>query len=140
MKSGDIHVGHNKDKMLVVLYTSKTHGKESRPQKIKISAVTPTGNGHRFFCPFKAVLTFMAAKGSYATNSEPFFTFADKPNQLRTTLRTLLDKLNLDSSLYDVHSFRIGRTSDLHKFGYSIEQIKIMGRWKSNAVYRYLRN
>ena len=38
VKAGNIHVGHNKDKILVVLYTSKTHGEESGPQKIKISA------------------------------------------------------------------------------------------------------
>ena len=39
VKAGDIHVGHNKDKIQIVLYTSKTHGKESGPQKIKISAL-----------------------------------------------------------------------------------------------------
>ena len=36
LKAGDLHVAHNKNKILVVLYTSKTHGLESRPQKIKI--------------------------------------------------------------------------------------------------------
>ena len=62
-----------------------------------------------------------------------------KAENLRSILRLLLDRINLDSSMYDVHSFRIGRTCDLHKFGYTIDQIKAMGRWKSNAVYRYLR-
>ena len=39
IKAGDIHVGHNKDKLMLVLYTSNTHGTDSDPQKIKISAV-----------------------------------------------------------------------------------------------------
>ena len=36
IKACNIHVGNNKDKILIVLYSSKTHGKESRPQKVKI--------------------------------------------------------------------------------------------------------
>ena len=33
VRAKDIHVGNNKDKIMIVLYSSKTHGKESRPQK-----------------------------------------------------------------------------------------------------------
>ena len=146
LKAGNIHVGHNKDKILVVLYTSKTHGKESKPQKIKISGV-PVSNtkmGQRFFCPFKAVISFMNTRGHYQNEQEQFFIFRDgsevRPQQVRNLLRQLLDRIGLDGALYDVHSFRSGRTCDLEKFGYSIEQIKSMGRWKSNAVYRYLKN
>ena len=62
------------------------------------------------------------------------------PQHLRSLLRKVLERMNLDGNLYDVHSFRIGRTCDLEKFGYTIDQIKAMGRWKSNAVYRYLKN
>ena len=142
----NIHVGNNKDKIILVLYSSKTHGQESRPQKIKISAV-PTkavARSNRLFCPFRTVIKYMNFRGPYLDDNEPFFVFKDrlkvKPYQVRTTLRLLLSRLGLDESLYDVHSFRIGRTSDLEKFGYSIDQIKSMGRWKSNAVYRYLKN
>ena len=146
IKACDIHVGHNKDKMLIVLYSSKTHGKESRPQKVRISKVDTKRSTaiNRFFCPFKAVLSFMNMRGSYLQESDQFFVFADhspvKPYHLRTILRSLLDDLHLDSSLYGVHSFRIRRMCDLAKFGYRIEEIKAMGRWKSNAVYRYLKN
>ena len=86
----------------------------------------------------------MNVRGAYKSESEQFFILADysplKPENFRGVLRQLLDRLNLDSSLYDVHSFRIGRTCDLAKFGCSIDQIKAMGRWKSNAVYKYLEN
>ena len=147
IKAANIHVGHNKDKILLVLYSSKTHGKESRPQKIKITA-TKEGrsfnNRNMFFCPFEAVTKYMGLKHFYAEDDDPLFVFADnspiKDFHVRQILRQLLDKLSLDSKLYDVHSFRIGRTCDLQKYGYSIDQIKAMGRWKSNAVYKYLKN
>ena len=34
MKARDLHTGQNKEKLLFVLYTSKTYGLESIPQKI----------------------------------------------------------------------------------------------------------
>ena len=39
LKAKNLHVSDSKQKLMMVLYTSKTHGEESRPQKIKISAV-----------------------------------------------------------------------------------------------------
>ena len=144
VKACNIHVGNNKDKILIVLYTSKTHGEESGPQKVKISALPTKQTIQRFFCPFNLVISYMQTRGPYLTEQESFFVFSDRTSvradQFRSLLRTLLNKLNLDGSLYDVHSFRSGRTCDLAKFGYSVVQIKAMGRWKSNAVYRYLKN
>ena len=144
IKACNIHIGSNKDKILIVLYSSKTHGKESRPQKVKISALPSVGPDKKLICPFKTVTKYMKCRGSYLNETEQFFVYADRspvqPEHIRKTLRTFLESLSLDSSLYDVHSFRIGRTSDLEKFGYSIDSIKSMGRWKSNAVYRYLKN
>ena len=145
IKACNIHVGNNKDKILIVLYSSKTHGKESRPQKVKISAShTNSNRNDKFFCPFRIVTNYMKIRGDYITDNEPFFIFSDRnpvrSYNVRNLLRELLEILNLDSNLYDVHSFRGGRTSDLAKFGYSIDRIKTMGRWKSSAVYRYLKN
>ena len=144
VKACNIHVGNNKKKIQIVLYTSKTHGQESGPQKVKIAAADPKKVEKMFFCPFSAVLHFMSTRGSYKSEEEQFFVFADRspvcPHHFRSTLRSLISKIDLDPLLYDVHSFRSGRTCDLYKFGYSIDQIKSMGRWKSNAVYRYLKN
>ena len=144
-KACNIHVGIKLDKIMVVLYTSKTHGKESVPQKIKISAINNKKKDVRFFCPVKAVINYMDIRGrEYTDELEQFFVFKDKsevkPHHFKCTLRQLLTRINLDSSLYDVHSFRSGRTCDLERFGYSVDQIKSMGRWRSNAVYRYLKN
>ena len=140
----NIHVGTNKDKILVVLYTSKTHSRAHYPQKIKISSnelQTQTRNV-MFFCPFRAIREFITIHGDYETIDENFILFSDKsvpkPVHFRNTLKAILDNLNIDSSLYGTHSFRIGRSCDLFKAGFSVDQIKKLGRWKSNAVYKYL--
>ena len=41
----DVHIGINKNKMLFVLRTSKTHWKDNKPQSAKISAIQKTKNG-----------------------------------------------------------------------------------------------
>ena len=143
IKAKDIHVAQNKDKILVVLYSSKTHGKQNIPQKVKI-----TGNDKskkkRHFCPFELTKHYFDMRGGYDYDSEPFFIFGDgtpvTPTHVRTTLRNLLSRLTLDAHLYDTHSFRIGRAGDLLKLNYSISQIRKIGRWRSNVVYKYLRD
>ena len=143
LKAANIHVGQNKNKILIVLYSSKTHGKESYPQKIKISAKN-NSNINTVFCPFETVRLFMKLRGSYEDEDENLFIFKDKRNvtapQVRTVLRTCLDNVGLQSELYDCHSFRIGKASSMWDENYTLEQIKRAGRWRSNAIYRYLRD
>ena len=145
----DVHIGLNKDKILFVLYSSKTHGKESLPQKVKISAnnrqspnmgvYIPKAN----FCPFKVFCDFMVLRGGYDSDDEQLFIFKGKipvqPLQIRNALKTCISRVGLNPDFYDFHSFRAGRSSDLAKLGYTVEQIKRLGRWKSNAVYRYIK-
>ena len=141
----DIHSADNKNKILLMLYTSKTHGKNSYPQQIKISANSEPNLLYRnnIFCPFTATREFLAIRGNYQSDTDPLFVFGDgspvKPKHIRSTLKDLLKSLNLDSSLYGTHSFRIGRATDLSKEGFSIDQIKRLGRWKSNAIFKYIR-
>ena len=60
-------------------------------------------------------------------------------HNVRILLKQLIKNIHLNPDNYNTMSLRIGRASDLLKFGFSIETIKRMGRWKSNAVYRYIR-
>ena len=71
----NIHVAHNKDKIMVVLYTSKTHGQESKPQRVKISGVPGCEARYKsqFFCPFRTVTTYMNIRGCYKEESDQFF-------------------------------------------------------------------
>ena len=147
VKACNIHIGTNKDKILIVLYTSKTHGVYSYPQKIKITAVKPktTTKLHtNLICPFDTVRNYLRIRGGYFDDEENFFVFRDKSpvqaGQVRSILKTCLEKLNLNPSLYNTHSFRSGRTVDLWKYNnYTIDQLKQVGRWSSNAVYKYLK-
>ena len=94
VKAKDIHIGQNKDKILVILYSSKTHGKESYPQKIKISAERRTGHhtADIIFCPFEAIRTFVAVRGGYTDQHENFFVFRDKGILLSEHVRKILKK------------------------------------------------
>ena len=143
IKAKDVHLAYFKDKILVYLYSSKTHGTYNRPQKVKLTGVSEEFKGNSNFCPFHLIRIYLALRGGFCTNSEPFFLLRDEspltPDMVRLTLRLMLTNLNLDATLYDCHSFRIGRASDLfYKFHYSLEEVKVAGRWRSN-VYKYLR-
>ena len=142
----NVHVAKNKENFLLVLYSSKTHDLKNLPQKIKITSNRNERMGnyvHRHFCPFKLIKLFLQERGNYMDENEPFFVFRDKKavnaEAARKLLRTLLKNLSLDGLLYDMHSFRIGRTSDLAKSGYTIPEIQRMGIWHSNVVYKYIR-
>ena len=147
VKAKNIHIGRNKNKLMIVLHTSKTHGKESYPQKIKIRALeqydSEQARSRRHFCPFTIVRQFAALRGAFDYDHENFFVFRDggklTPEQFRKTLRMAVASLGLDPLMYDTHSYRIGRTVDLAKDGYSFLQLKVAGRWKSNAVLKYLK-
>ena len=144
VRACNIHVAHNKDKLMIVLYTSKTYGLESRPQKIRITAnpvqaqaqhtlcnnVTSTIK-YRHFCPFKLTREFMAIHGGYLNSNEPFFIFKSgipiSDSHMRFTLQSTLKRLWLDPTCYGCHSWRIGKASDMLKQGKSIISIKIAG-------------
>ena len=127
IKACDFYLGRNKNKMLIILYSSKTHGKYSLPQKVKISE-SPDGKHKRFFCPFGVLRHFLQLRGNYKSVQEQLFIFRDYtpvlPEQVRGVLRQSIKATGLDSSLYNCQSFRIGRCSDLIKLGYSIEMVK----------------
>ena len=143
MKAKDIHLGRNKNKILVVLYTSKTHSLDQKPQKIKITA-NPQYHNKLNFCPFRLVENYINIRNEALSDTEPFFVFRDytpvAPANARVILKQTLLNLNLDSELYNCHSFRIGKASDMQKIGYSILEIQQKGRWVSNAVFKYLRS
>ena len=158
IKAKDIHESKNSNKIMIVLYSSKTHGKESLPQKIRITGKSsievtdPQSCNTKFlskhhkrskFCPVQWAKHYISMRKPIEDDSEQFLVFSDgsnlKAQHLRTLLRKILASFKLESNLYDTHSFRIGRATDLFKSGIDVETIKQIGRWKSNAVYKYLR-
>ena len=57
----------------------------------------------------------------------------------RTVLAKVLRLAKVDARRYSTSAFRSGRASDLLDMGVSVETIRKVGRWKSTAVYTYLR-
>ena len=55
-------------------------------------------------------------------------------------LKLALEKCGYDPRSFSFLSIRAGRASDLLRLGVSVETIKRLGRWKSNAVFAYLRD
>ena len=94
-------MGQNKEKMLIILLTSKTHGKESYPQKVRIvSNLSGKTLGHRnrFFCPFRVVNDYIQARGyGFLEDEEQFFIYREGspvlPSHARQTLRNMLKNL-----------------------------------------------
>ena len=142
VKAKDVSIGTNKNKMQLILYSSKTHAQESKPQVVKISEVKITGR-NTFFCPFNLFRKYKKIRGPYKNDNEQLFMFRDrqpvKPSHARNILEQILKRLDLDVNKFTFHCFRSGRATDMIRLGYSIEEIKICGRWKSNAVYKYIK-
>ena len=144
VRAKDVHAADDKEKILIILFSSKTHGLYSRPQRIKIWADEQQDSSKQSsFSPFQIAREFSRARGGYIKDDEPFFIFSDRspvePKHVRWTLKKLLRRLKLNDKLYNTHSFRIGRATDLEKSGLSVDEIKLLGRWRSNAVFKYIR-
>ena len=149
----NVHVGVNKNKILFVLQSSKTHTKGDKPRLIKIQA-TPLQTYKKqgsnkpkklqLNCPFKTLKDYIAVRLLLVSCDEPFFVYSDRTpvaeQNVRKTLRDIIGLMGLDSSYYSFHCFRVGRSCDLLNMGISVETIKKIGCWKSNAVFTYLRN
>ena len=138
----DVHIVDNKDKMLFIVRMSKTYWSDSKPQTVKITR--EKGNPFRSLahCPYHLLRQYLKYRPDSYWEQEQFFIFSDKtpvtPSNFRSVLQTMLEMCGVEPSLYGTHSLRVGRSLDLLKAKISISKIKRLGRWKSNAVYRYL--
>ena len=136
IKAINVHEAKNQKRILLVLYTSKTHGRDKPPQKIKIFSnrtVEITNSNNLIgkytmkklelgkFCPVEWTKRYIDLRDPIQCDEENLFTFRDKkpikPQIFRNLLRETIKGFNLDESLYDTHSFRIGRATDLFRAG-----------------------
>ena len=90
--------------------------------------------------PVQLLLDYLALRGdavgaiflTIQGNPVPRVLFAD-------LLCQAIKYCGLDPSCYKEHSFRIGAASHAADRGFSDAQIRIQGRWKSNAFLKYIR-
>ena len=94
-------------------------------------------------CLFALLKAYISNRGPALNAKEQFFVFADgslvAPHHMRNTLKAILTLAGFNAQFYSTHSLCVGRTSDLLHIGLFVETIKKLGRWKSNAVFNYLR-
>ena len=143
IKAANVHIAQNKNKIMVILYSSKTHGQANWPQKVIITVddnITKKLN----FCPFAVMLNFINIRRKDVDLNEQLFIFRDgslvKPRHASAVLKSALTSLGLDASLYGMHSLRIGRASDLLlKYNCTLDFVKRTGHWRSNVVCKYIR-
>ena len=91
-------------------------------------------------CPYTAYMRMI--KVVKADKGDPLFVLNNgKPVSYylyQKKLRSLLDVLQLDSSLYSSHSFRRGFATFAFRHNISADNIQILGDWRSEAYKRYI--
>ena len=122
----DVHIGSNKNKVLFVLSSSKTHLSSMPPQLVKITSNNNTSESKQeskeslsLPCPFNLLRLYADARGGFLTDAEPFFVFRDHSpvtaHHMSLCLKLILQKSGFDSKFYGTHSLRSGRSCDLYK-------------------------
>ena len=90
-------------------------------------------------CRVSPMLDYVPLRGSALG---PLFCWADGAVIYRSyftrSLKDVLQYCNLDEDRYKTHSFRIGAASWAAAKGMSDSQIRVFGRWNSNAFLRYI--
>ena len=101
IKAKDVHIGRNKNKLMMILQSSKTHEKNMKPQIIKINSlggnhITPVviTEGAISDCPFKILKEYLQVRKKYRSIDEQFFVFSDRtpvqPTQFNRLLKNLI--------------------------------------------------
>ena len=144
----DVHLAPEREKILIVLRTFKTYNLCNTPQIIKISGlgseIKPMMIAKYKYCPYRIIFDYLQIRDRIRCSlpEPPLFIFRDgravKAQDFRLVLKRAIRDLDLDESIYDTHSLHIRRAKDLQKEGLTVDEIKDIGRWKSNAVFNYL--
>ena len=117
IKARDVHMAKNKDKMMLVLRSSKTHGVHQKPQIIKLKSEnkhlkdrTVARAVRKMICPYKSLREFILVRPKCKQPNEQFFVFSYrspvKPDHLWRVLHNCLWEIRLDPELYMVHGLR----------------------------------
>ena len=91
-------------------------------------------------CPVHLLHEYLLVRGN---RPGPLFCFVDGASIPRDFfikyLKSSLNFCGLDTRRYQSHSFRIGGASLYAELGLSDSQLRLLGRWNSNAFLKYIR-
>lgn len=137
IQRSDVHfeaVNGKLKQVQLVLRNFKTI-KCGQPQIITLEASVNTNA-----CPVHALFNYLK---HYRHSGGPLFQFLDgcpvSYSFVAQKLNQVIRFIGLDPKQYKGHSFRIGAATHASKLGFSENAIQNMGRWKSDAVKRYIR-
>ena len=93
-------------------------------------------------CPVAALHQFMALR-PVTSRSTPLFVNARgtpiTPKVFNAMVRAILARLGLpDTKRYSAKSFRVGAASEAFSLGFSLDDVKGLGRWNSDAFMDYI--
>jgi hypothetical protein len=90
-------------------------------------------------CPVASLRDYLSQRGK---TPGPLFSKSGRPIPRQALLKILhqcINFLSMPTEYYNLHSFRIGRTTDLAQANNPYSTIQKIGRWKSNAFMKYIR-
>lgn len=114
--------------------------KQSKTDPFRQGCTLCLGKTGKDICPISAILPYLAKRGA---RQGPLFIMANGTFLTRGlfagALADTLQEAGIDSKGYNTHSFRIGAATTANDKGISDVNIKMLGRWKSNAYQQYVR-
>ncbi|XP_065185790.1 uncharacterized protein LOC135816522 [Sycon ciliatum] len=130
----DVTISTDQRSLSVNVRSSKTDP-DSTGHTVLVGASTDTP-----IYPVQAMANYLA----FRPGGDHLFTYANgqplTKNAVSSELRNLLPLCGVtDPSAYASHSFRIGAATSAAMAGVPEHIIRIMGRWRSDAVHRYIR-
>ncbi|XP_053396909.1 uncharacterized protein LOC128556304 [Mercenaria mercenaria] len=130
----DINLIQESKTLIVSLRFSKTD-QEGKGERLQISAQ----GGH--ICPVKNVKEFLSMRPKM---QGPFFVHFDGSPLTRYQFSAVLSKAlavqSLSHMCFKSHSFRIGAATTAASLGMTDKEIKLAGRWSSDAYKGYVRS
>ena len=118
----------------------KVHIKQSKTDLFRQGVDIFLGATDSPICPVAGILPYLAVRGS---QPGPLFITNDGKNLTRLLfskrIDALLESLQVDTTQYNTHSFRIGAATTAAQAHIPEAHIKMLGRWCSDAYQRYIK-
>ena len=120
----------------IITISQFKHNKGNKPVQIPLQR-----QEDHVLCPVYNLSQYILLRGR---EPGPLFAFPGPSPVPRTffskQLSLLISLAGYDIKRYQAHSFRIGGASYYAEKGYTDAQLRLLGRWGSNAFIRYIRN
>ena len=130
----DVQLDKNKDSVTLIIQSSKTD-QYGNKQVLEINK-----NANGIVCPVKHLIAYLNIRPKILG---PLFCHFNQKTvtryQISAVLKFALSFNGYNPDNYNTHSFRIGAATTAALMGKTDDEIKLMGRWKSDTFRRYIR-